>query len=296
MTADTSEERRLAQPTELSAETVTPSLAEPRRLQLHRKVPTRTASRTRDVMKEPNDPKKESLMSPITSPLANPTRIATAARVHAFDAKTENNAKATVAIFEPRIKELVSSLPRRSFTLQDQLSKRSNEGFNLVSQISDARELAKLRRQYLILAIAVAGVLSASQLGMLVVDYADSTASANMIAVKLAGSELGQIENGSLSVHMDLVIANPARGHVNITYMSFQLVVEGEYIAGGSRTFSPILELKAISSVDLHLTLDIPDAELQAVLHAPKKAVELLLFIATKTNYNVGTLRFTLQP
>jgi hypothetical protein len=131
---------------------------------------------------------------------------------------------------------------------------------------------------------------------MLVVDYADSTASANMIAVKLAGFELDQIENGSLSVHMDLDIANPARGHVNITYLSFQLVVEGEYMAGGSRTFYPNLELKAISSVGLHLTLDIPDTELQAVLHAPKKAVELLVFIATKTSYDVGTLRFTLQP
>ena len=180
--------------------------------------------------------------------------------------------------------------------MQDQPSKRSNEGFNLVSQISNARELAKLRRQYLILLVTVAGVLSASQLGMLVVDYADSTASANMIVVKLVNFELGQIANASLSAHMDLDITNPARGHVNITYLSFQMVVEGEYIAGGSRTFSPNLELKAVSSVDLHLTLDIPDTGLQVVLQAPKKAVELLVFMTTKTNYDVGTLRFTFQP
>jgi LEA14-like dessication related protein len=131
---------------------------------------------------------------------------------------------------------------------------------------------------------------------MLVVDYADSTASANMIVVKLVGFELGQIENESLSVHMDLDITNPARGHVNITYLSYQLVVEGEYVAGGSRVFSPNLVLNAVSSADLHLTLDIPDSGLQVVLHAPKKAVELLVFMATKTNYDVGTLRFTFQP
>lgn len=164
-----------------------------------------------------------------------------------------------------------------------------------MSQTSNARELAKLRRQYLILMVTAVGVLSASQLGNLTVDYADSTASANMLVAKLVRFELNQA-NGSLSASMDLDITNPARGHVNITYLSYQLLVEGEYIAGGSRSFSPNIELNAVSSVNIHLTLDIPDTELQVVSQAPRTAIELLVFMTAKTSYDVGTLRFTLQP
>lgn len=82
-------------------------------------------------MKHPSDPKKASLTSPNTSPLAKPTRIATAARVHALDAKTKNSAKATVAVFDPKIKAPVSSLTRKPFTVQDQLSSKATKDLTL---------------------------------------------------------------------------------------------------------------------------------------------------------------------
>jgi len=151
-------------------------------------------------------------------------------------------------------------------------------------------------RRYLILIIALSGTLSAVQLGVLVVDYADSTASANMIVARILRFQLAQAVNGSLSAIADLDIQDPARVHVNITYVSYQLIVKGEYVTDGSRTFFPNLMLNAMSSVDLHVTLDIPVGRLQVVLKAPKEAMQMLLFITTKTSYGVGILRFTLQP
>jgi hypothetical protein len=56
---------------------------------------------------------------------------------------------------------------------------------------------------------------------------------------------------------------------MNITYLSYQLKLEGAYIAGGSKTFSPNhLLLQPLSSAEVQLALvisesksrDVPDA------------------------------------
>lgn len=153
--------------------------------------------------------------------------------------------------------------------------------------------MSRARRTIALLLVAFIGIFSGFTLWNLVVDYADSTASANMLAPKLLYLKFEPIGNETLSAQVGLRIDNPARGRVNITYLSYQLLLGGEYIVGGSKDFSPGgLVVSPLSSVELELTFTIPTP--QDILSAPKHTLTLALYLTTKTNYGFGTLNFTL--
>lgn len=131
----------------------------------------------------------------------------------------------------------------------------------------------------------------------LAVDYANATAAANMIAIRLVDFELELAADGSVGAHMTIEIENPARGSVNVTYTAYQLTLQGVFVAGGSRVFSPNqLVMRPLQTAPLELALNIPEDRASDVLNAPAGALELLVYLTTKTRYGVNTLSFALSP
>ena len=78
---------------------------------------------------------------------------------------------------------------------------------------------------------------------------------------------------------------------VNTTYSSYQPKPKGACIAGGNKTFSldhPALQL--LSSYEVQFALVNPEMKSRDVLDA-RQNLELLMFVAKRTNYSIGTLR-----
>jgi len=143
----------------------------------------------------------------------------------------------------------------------------------------------------------VAGLLAGIRLTGLAVDYADATAASNMVTIRLVDFEFAQSADGIVNARAKLEIGNPARGQVNLTYVAYQLILQGGFVAGGSRVFSPNqLVLKPLQAAPLELALNVPEDKAQEVLNAPTDAFQLLIYLTTRTKYGVGTLSFVLSP
>jgi len=78
---------------------------------------------------------------------------------------------------------------------------------------------------------------------------------------------------------------------VNTTYSSYQPKLKGACIAGGNKTFSlDHPELEPLSSSEVQFALVNPEMKSRDVPDARQK-LELLMFVATRTSYSIGTLR-----
>ena len=78
---------------------------------------------------------------------------------------------------------------------------------------------------------------------------------------------------------------------VNTTYLSHQLKLKGDRVAGGNKTFSfDHLALQPLSSSEVHFALVNPESKSRDAIHT-RQDLELLIFVAARTNYSIGTLR-----
>ena len=81
------------------------------------------------------------------------------------------------------------------------------------------------------------------------------------------------------------------RESVNTTYLSYQLKLKGDCIAGGNETFSlDPAAMQPLSSSGVQFALVNPERKSRDVLDA-RQNLELLMFVATRTSYSIGTLK-----